>query len=800
MIEDDFIYSFSNETGEEIPPYACMILLPDATNKIAAVDTPDNDSDIVFKVRKCTSEDASQQIPSRVVFNLDEPVESGGFGKCTAAFPCRAIVDDGDLQIGGSVGPVANSWFMGPSGNAFIAVTVDVENAYYETSAKRTWFIKPNDGKPMGFANHSCSEIPAYACMEVSGTIKYGSETYLTVKKPSGDGPFVFNGPAAVPSCGYGFIQQMPIVRAKGAVAAKQKASPQSGSWDIVQSASGTWQSAGPDQVASGVTVLNASGLPSLTTTTSPILSGGPPPCQGYCYWTESGGTWVKATDTCAAATSTTSSTTTTTSACPCTSTTSSTTTTTVACQCARPTFCPFPGDCTYTYCDRQSYDAADPCSTSTTCNCNTTTTTSAPGTCGYYIECTSDPLNPGVVRSFYNCGSGYYCPAPSVGDKNELGWPCLTGTTYYCVATSTTSPCVSNNPPCRWIAVAYDSCGLRWERVAYCSPTVLDPDGRIPIDMTQPNRCGGYGNPGPVNADGDCFDTPYNPDAPWIYWCEGSCPHPNYSPSSCGEIAYTSCKSNVTDVCASCTSTTPSCNNSCRWRWSATMSDWNLASPSPCPGICQCSKPVHLGSGNCEISFTPCGSVPPPTTTSTSTTTTTTLPPWGACCAAPFGGSKTCSNKASASECSGDFYPGKTCAEINCGTTTTTTTSTTTTSTTSTTTTTTAGPTGACCLTCPSGGGERFCQPGYTSSGCALLAKNNGCSSVWLGAGTTCPNSSCESTGTCCKNGVASCTSQAYCTTIGGVWQGSPCFQSCTTTSTTTTTTSTPPTTAPPA
>lgn len=786
MNEEDFIFSFSNETGEEIPPYACMILLPDATNKIAAVDTPDNDSDIVFKVRKCTSEDASQQIPSRVVFNLDEPVESGGFGKCTAAFPCRAIVDDGDLQIGGSVGPVANSWFMGPSGNAFIAVTVDVENAYYETSAKRTWFIKPNDGKPMGFANHSCSEIPAYACMEVSGTIKYGSETYLTVKKPSGDGPFVFNGPAAVPSCGYGFIQQMPIVRAKGSVAAKQKASPQSGSWDIVQSDSGAWQSAGPDQVASGVTVLNASGLPSLTTTTSPILSGGPPPCQGYCYWTESGGTWVKATDTCAAATSTTSSTTTTTSACPCTSTTSSTTTTTVACQCARPTFCPFPGDCTYTYCDRQSYDAADPCSTSTTCNCNTTTTTGAPGECGWYIQCAPSWGEDFTILVFDNCADGTYCPgfgsawgSDPLYDELQRQRPCVTGTTYSCIRTTTTA--CPRLPDCQWRAVEYGSCGLVWERY---SPNPLNPLGRI--HGCEPTYCG--------SSNKQCG----HPDSE--VQCPGRCPYPNYAPSSCGQVAYTACNPGAQNLCASCTSTTPNCNNSCRWRWSATMSDWNLASPSPCPGICQCSKPVHSGSGDCEISFTPCGSVPPSTTTSTSTTTTTTLPPWGACCAALFGGSKACSNKASASECSVDFYPGKTCAEINCGTTTTTTTSTTTTSTTSTTTTTTAGPTGACCLTCPSGGGERFCQPGYTSAGCALLAKNNGCSSVWLGAGTTCPNSSCESTGTCCKNGVASCTSQAYCTTIGGVWQGSPCFQSCTTTSTTTTTTSTPPTTAPPA
>ena len=533
------IFSFLNDTGETIPAFACMALKPDARGDHAATD---RNSDMVLSIRKPTAEDALAQDAARIVFNRETPVPNGAYGRCVMSYPALARVDDADLDIGNGVGPVDGSWAMNGNGTAFTAITADPTNSYYENDTKRAWLVRPGSGKPLGFVNFACEEIPAFACMEVTGTLAYGAETYLTVRKPEGAGPFVFNGAYAVASCGYGTIQRLPMVRAKGSIDAKERAVPVAGSWEVSQDDSGVWQSAGPDRQESGVSILNASGLPSLTTTTSGLPNNpGLSACQGSCYWTSSGGvTWTKSTDTCATATTTSTTapaTTTTTTPCPCTSTTT-TTSTTVACQCPRPSFCPsLPGDCTYTYCDRQTYDSVDRCTT-TTCNCNTTTTTAAFGAygiCGWYIDCnTSNPDSPQFPFSpkyFDTCTGSAFCPAlgvvpgfsssGAIETEMEAQKPCITGTTYQCI-TTTTTPC-AQLPACRWEAIDWDGCGIRWMRRPEPA-TVLNPSpAAANFFADDPTYCSNCPHPSVRGSDPcSCGDA--------------RCPYPNVAPTTCGQ------------------------------------------------------------------------------------------------------------------------------------------------------------------------------------------------------------------------------------------------------------------------
>jgi hypothetical protein len=86
--------------------------------------------------------------------------------------------------------------------------------------------------------NDSGEEIPAYACMQVTGTEELYEQTYLTVDKPADvDGTagwFVFNGPNPIATGDEGTIQKGPIFRGfknSGTVTAGDIWGPTSGQW-----------------------------------------------------------------------------------------------------------------------------------------------------------------------------------------------------------------------------------------------------------------------------------------------------------------------------------------------------------------------------------------------------------------------------------------------------------------------------------------------------------------------------------------------------------------------------------------
>lgn len=65
--------------------------------------------------------------------------------------------------------------------------------------------------------NDSGEEVPAFACMQVTGTVESGGQNYIKVNKPTDtngdDGRYLFNGVAPIEAGGYGVAYDGPFVR-----------------------------------------------------------------------------------------------------------------------------------------------------------------------------------------------------------------------------------------------------------------------------------------------------------------------------------------------------------------------------------------------------------------------------------------------------------------------------------------------------------------------------------------------------------------------------------------------------------
>lgn len=108
--------------------------------------------------------------------------------------------------------------------------------------------------------NVSGEEIPAYACMQSTGTQSYDGRTYIEVDKPadvSGEaGGYLFNGPRAIATGSNGVAFAGPHVQALGdgsTATAGKRWGPQQDSWEVAESPLGFLICVGDDDVATDV-------------------------------------------------------------------------------------------------------------------------------------------------------------------------------------------------------------------------------------------------------------------------------------------------------------------------------------------------------------------------------------------------------------------------------------------------------------------------------------------------------------------------------------------------------------------
>jgi hypothetical protein len=131
------VFPFFNSLGVAIPPFACMVV----------TGATDNNREMVYAVRQPNYTDEQLQNPSQIVFNDGRYVPSNSYGMCSSDMPAIALVDpSGSPVIGGTVGPVANSWALGTNGIAFVLKCREQSNPHTEGTAT-PWMVEPYVGE-----------------------------------------------------------------------------------------------------------------------------------------------------------------------------------------------------------------------------------------------------------------------------------------------------------------------------------------------------------------------------------------------------------------------------------------------------------------------------------------------------------------------------------------------------------------------------------------------------------------------------------------------------------------------------
>lgn len=132
-------------------------------------------------------------------------------------------------------------------------------NGFFAGNMQRTAGLV-TEQEPLYLHNVSGEAIPAYACVQVTGTEEIGDINYLQVDKPAdvtGDaGGFVFNSPEEIEIDGNGIAQLGNVVRAfkdTGTVTAGDRWQPVANQWYIEQDDAGIFTACGEDDVDTDV-------------------------------------------------------------------------------------------------------------------------------------------------------------------------------------------------------------------------------------------------------------------------------------------------------------------------------------------------------------------------------------------------------------------------------------------------------------------------------------------------------------------------------------------------------------------
>lgn len=128
-----------NNSGERIPPFACMEIDYTGTSGVAMSAS----GDVVWLVKKPTSAAASASV--RVLINGAKWIEIGGYG--TAGFNSKtlALINPTGLSLGDAIGAVAGSWAMA-GGSGWVYKSQDASPPAYESGSLKSAYVEPEKG------------------------------------------------------------------------------------------------------------------------------------------------------------------------------------------------------------------------------------------------------------------------------------------------------------------------------------------------------------------------------------------------------------------------------------------------------------------------------------------------------------------------------------------------------------------------------------------------------------------------------------------------------------------------------
>ena len=113
---------------------------------------------------------------------------------------------------------------------------------------------------PVYVRNDSGEAVPAFACMQVTGTAEVSGQNYLTIDKPADAfgivGGYIFNGPESIEIDGFGNVYPTSTVRAltDGTTVTSGDAwMPEAGAWAIQKATCNTLHAIGPDDIDTNI-------------------------------------------------------------------------------------------------------------------------------------------------------------------------------------------------------------------------------------------------------------------------------------------------------------------------------------------------------------------------------------------------------------------------------------------------------------------------------------------------------------------------------------------------------------------
>jgi hypothetical protein len=139
---------------------------------------------------------------------------------------------------------------------------------------RQSGFVVPQAGRaprelqqatPIFVRNDSGEQVPAFACLQSTGTVESGGQNYIKIDKPADttgtSGAYLFNGVAPIEPGGFGVAHDGPVVRMLSSTSTSgAKLVPVVGSWTVA-AGDGPFTAIGADDIGSGVIRASVAGI-----------------------------------------------------------------------------------------------------------------------------------------------------------------------------------------------------------------------------------------------------------------------------------------------------------------------------------------------------------------------------------------------------------------------------------------------------------------------------------------------------------------------------------------------------------
>jgi len=178
-----FRFDVVNNSGEVIPPFACMELDYEFESGKSALSV--NGSTLVVSVKKPTADNLGS--PERFLINGPMSIAIDGFGSAYKLPILQALMDIATPPSpGDTVGPTEDSWLLSSSGSGWVVKSLDSGEAYVDGDTASVFVEMVGGGGGLQYFWPPSGGIPA--ATSTSSTLAVGSALcYVAIKGLTGN-------------------------------------------------------------------------------------------------------------------------------------------------------------------------------------------------------------------------------------------------------------------------------------------------------------------------------------------------------------------------------------------------------------------------------------------------------------------------------------------------------------------------------------------------------------------------------------------------------------------------------------